>query len=35
MDMLETVTTVVLLGAGAIAINIVIMCALFEMWSDK
>ena len=32
--MIETVVSVVLLGAGAICINAVIMLALFEMWRD-
>lgn len=32
--MLETVMNVILLGAGAICINAVIMLALFEIWRD-
>jgi hypothetical protein len=31
--MIETVLSILLMGAGAIAINIVIMCALFKWWS--
>jgi len=31
--MIETILIVVLMGAGAICINAVIMCALFKWWS--
>jgi hypothetical protein len=34
-EMMETIVNVVLLGAGAICINAVIMLALFEMWRDE